>query len=103
TTNYHDHAFLYSNGSMIDLNSLISTNSGWELYSAFGINNFDQIIGLGSMDGGEHIRSFILQIPEPGIPAFIVSASAVVFTFGRFGRMMKRRRSKNAVGRRRSC
>jgi probable HAF family extracellular repeat protein len=71
-TNFHNHAFLYSNGSMMDLNSVISTNTGWELYYAFGINNSDQILGWGSMDGGEHMRSFILQVPEPGVPAFVV-------------------------------
>jgi len=77
-TNYQNHAFLYSNGLMIDLNSMISTNSGWELYYAFGINNSDQIVGWGSMDGGEHIRSFILQVPEPGVPAlFALFASAL--------------------------
>jgi probable HAF family extracellular repeat protein len=71
-TNYHNHAFFYSNGSMLDLNSVISTNSGWELYYAFGINNSDQIVGWGSMDGGEHIRSFILQVPEPTTPALLI-------------------------------
>lgn len=71
-TNYHNHAFLYSNGSMLDLNSVISTNSGWELYYAFGINNSDQILGWGSMDGGDHIRSFILEVPEPSAPSLFV-------------------------------
>ncbi len=71
-TNFQNHAFLYSNGSMMDLNSLISTNSGWELYYAFGINNSDEILGWGSMDGGEHIRSFILQVPEPPVPALLL-------------------------------
>jgi hypothetical protein len=77
-TNYQNHAFLYSNGLMIDLNNVISTNSGWELYYAFGVNNSDQILGWGSMDGGDHIRSFILQVPEPSVPTlFILLASAL--------------------------
>jgi probable HAF family extracellular repeat protein len=71
-TNFHNHAFLFSNGSMLDLNSVISTNSGWELYYAFGINNSDQILGWGSLDGGDHIRSFILQIPEPSVPSLLL-------------------------------
>jgi probable HAF family extracellular repeat protein len=76
-TNYQNHAFLFSSGSMLDLNSMISTNSGWELYYAFGINNSDQIVGWGSMDGGEHIRSFILQVPEPsGSALFLLLAGA---------------------------
>jgi probable HAF family extracellular repeat protein len=77
-TNFQNHAFLYSHGSMLDLNSVISTNSGWELYYAFGINNSDQIVGWGSMDGGDHIHSFILEVPEPGVPSLLV-LSTVVF------------------------
>lgn len=84
-TNFQNHAFLYSNGSMTDLNSLISTNSGWELYYAFGINNSEQIVGWGSMDGGDHIRSFILQVPEPSVPALcILAASAFALRTRRF-------------------
>jgi probable HAF family extracellular repeat protein len=79
TTNYHNHAFFFSNGSMFDLNSLISTNSGWELYSACGINNSDQIVGWGSLDGGEHIRSFILEVPEPSVASILIAAGALVW------------------------
>jgi hypothetical protein len=80
-TNYQDHAFLYQNGAMIDLNSLISTNSGWELYSAFGINNSDQIVGWGSLDGGEHFRSFILEVPEPSTGMLMAGAVAALLIF----------------------
>jgi len=80
-TNYQNHAFLYSSGSMVDLNSLISTNAGWELYYAYGINNSDQIVGWGSTDGGEHVRSFILEVPEPTAPILLFYASAAMFAF----------------------
>jgi probable HAF family extracellular repeat protein len=106
TTNYHNHAFLYSNGSMLDLNSVISTNSGWELNYAFGINNSDQIVGWGSMDGGDHIRSFILQVPEPSVPALFLSASTMMLGLHRFGSKSKARqkakRRRAAQGRARS-
>ncbi len=82
-TNYQDHAFLFQNGSMIDLNSMISTNSGWQLYQAFGINNSDQIVGWGSLDGGEHISSFILEVPEPNVTALLVPAAAMVILMAR--------------------
>jgi probable HAF family extracellular repeat protein len=91
TTNYHNHAFLYSNGSMLDLNSMISTNSGWELNYAFGINNSDQIVGWGSMDGGDHIRSFILQVPEPSARTLFLSASTMILGLHRFGSKSKAR------------
>jgi probable HAF family extracellular repeat protein len=80
-TNLQDHAFLYQNGAMIDLNSMISTNSGWELYSAYGINNSDQIVGWGSLDGGEHFRSFILQVPEPGAAVLLAPVAAALLIF----------------------
>jgi probable HAF family extracellular repeat protein len=94
-TNYQNHAFLYSNGSMLDLNSLISTNSGWELYYAYGINNSDQIVGWGSIDGGEHFRSFILQVPEPSAPVLLFFASAGFLFFRRWRRTSPRLRKQS--------
>ncbi len=46
-----DHAFLYSNGKMHDLNDMIPTNSGWVLSTATGINNRGQIVGSGLLNG----------------------------------------------------
>ena len=46
-----DHAFLYDNGLMTDLNTLIPANSGWELMYATDINNRGQIVGYGVRDG----------------------------------------------------
>jgi len=45
------HPFLYSAGVMRDLNSLIPSNSGWELLVAYGINNASQIVGIGTYNG----------------------------------------------------
>lgn len=92
TTNYHDHAFLYTHGSMIDLNTLISTNSAWELNYAYGINNSDQIVGWGSLDGGQHFRSFILQVPEPAMPSLFVAALSARLFYQRWIGRSKRRR-----------
>ncbi|MHB8728387.1 MAG: hypothetical protein ACYC9K_05045 [Sulfuricaulis sp.] len=46
--------FLYSNGSMVDLNSLLPANSGWQLLNAYGINDAGQITGSGNHNGGTH-------------------------------------------------
>jgi len=46
-----DHAFLYENGVMTDLNTLVPANSGWELMYATDINNRGQIVGYGVRDG----------------------------------------------------
>ena len=94
-TNFQDHAFLYQNGTMFDLNNMISTNSGWQFYYAFGINNSDQIVGWGSLDGGEHFRSFILEVPEPSVPMLLMPAAAIL-VFRRFGKMSRRRNLRDS-------
>ena len=48
------HAFLYSGKSMVDANSLIPPNTGWELTSAFGINRNGVIVGEGTINGSMH-------------------------------------------------
>lgn len=52
------HAFLYSNGVMTDLNTLIPADSGWELIRATRINDAGQIIGYGIVNG--EIHGFLL-------------------------------------------
>jgi probable HAF family extracellular repeat protein len=54
TENSGDRAFLYRDGVMIDLNSLIDPNSGWILEQAYAINDNDQIVGEGLFDGVSH-------------------------------------------------
>jgi probable HAF family extracellular repeat protein len=48
------HAFVYLNGIMIDLNSLIPSGAGWQLLEAYGINNSGQIVGEGLLNGKSH-------------------------------------------------
>jgi uncharacterized repeat protein (TIGR01451 family) len=45
------HAFLYSNGVLSDLNTLIPANSGWVLTRANAINNKGEIVGEGTYKG----------------------------------------------------
>ena len=63
TTNTN--AFLYDEiEGMLDLNNLITLNSGWELREAKGINNSGQIAGYGYLDGD--YRAFLMTpVPEP--------------------------------------
>ena len=57
-------AFLYSGGVVTDLNSMISTDSGWLLKTADDINDMGQIVGTGRLNGSN--RMFLLTpIPEP--------------------------------------
>jgi probable HAF family extracellular repeat protein len=54
------HAFLYTRcGTMVDLNSLIDPNSGWELVSAEAISNAGHIVGTGK-NGTMGGRGFLL-------------------------------------------
>lgn len=55
------HAFLWRNGKMTDLNSLLPANSGWTLQEATGINSKGQIVGFGIHDN-LGIRPFLLTL-----------------------------------------
>jgi probable HAF family extracellular repeat protein len=60
------HAFLYKNGKMIDLNTMISPEYDFTLLEAFGINNKGQIVGVGVGRSGP--QAFLLtptDLPEP--------------------------------------
>jgi probable HAF family extracellular repeat protein len=46
--------FLYENGQMQDLNSLIPQDSGWSLNFAEAINTAGQIVGEGEINGQNH-------------------------------------------------
>ena len=57
-------AFLYVAGSgMVDLNTRIDPNDGWELLQASGINAAGQIVGMGRHHG--QFRGFRLTLLDP--------------------------------------
>jgi len=60
-----DHAFLYENGVMTDLNSLLPPGaSGWVLNTATAIDNQSQIAGMGTYNGDTH--GYILDLSPLG-------------------------------------
>lgn len=66
STPFQNDAFVYENGNMIDLNSLV-VNSGWDLVSANAINDAGQIVGYGINPSGQ-LHAFELTlatVPEP--------------------------------------
>ncbi len=58
------HAFLYSDGQMQDLNTLIPADSGWILTDAMKINNSGQIVGEGYRNGQGPQTSLYLASPD---------------------------------------
>lgn len=46
-----DHAFVYKNSQMSDLNNFLPANSGWELLGAMDINDNGQIVAIGLFNG----------------------------------------------------
>lgn len=57
-------AFLWRQGVMTDLNSVIPASAGWRLESAWDINNAGEIVGIGTHQGFPH--AFLLT---PGVCA----------------------------------
>lgn len=46
-----DHAFLYRDGTITDLNDYVAPGSGWVLEGAGAINDHGQIVGNGTLNG----------------------------------------------------
>lgn len=60
TSEFVPRAFLWQGGSMIDLNTLLPANSGWQLNSAQFINNAGRIVGRGTLN--DVAQWFILDL-----------------------------------------
>jgi probable HAF family extracellular repeat protein len=54
TSSSATHAFLWQNGVITDLNNQLPENSGWELVGADEINEAEQVVGVGHIDGQSH-------------------------------------------------
>jgi probable HAF family extracellular repeat protein len=77
---YQQAAFLYSNGVMIKLNSLLPAGSGWTLKAATAINDSGQIVGYGINPEGQ-TDAFLLNTsssPEPASLALFGVAAALL-------------------------
>ena len=80
------HAFLYDNGTMTDLNSLVSLTGGTVLYQALGINDSGQIIA----DGSNGQAYLLTPVPEPGSYAMMLAGLGLV------GYVVRRKKQKAA-------
>jgi probable HAF family extracellular repeat protein len=53
------HAFVFTGGTLYDLNDLLAPGHGWEyVAAAFAVNNTGQIVGYGRIDG--EFRAFLM-------------------------------------------
>jgi uncharacterized protein (TIGR03437 family) len=71
-TNYR--AFVYTNGEMYDLNTLLVNGTGWALSFATAINNVGQIVGTGLVAGpnGSEQHAFLLTpVGGPGVTSVV--------------------------------
>jgi hypothetical protein len=58
----YEHAFIWSNGQLTDLNTLVPVGCAWTLNTAQDINDNGYIIGTGTVSGTTH--GFLL-VPQP--------------------------------------
>jgi probable HAF family extracellular repeat protein len=83
-----NHAFLYTGGQMVDLNTLLHPGSGFTLTSASGINDKGQIAAQGSNGHGYLLTpESVAATPEPGGLTLLALGAA-----GLLGRARCRRR-----------
>lgn len=76
-TNGVTHPFLWEKGRIIDLNTLLPQNSGWELTNARLINNAGRIVGLGLYQGTS--QWFIVDVvPGNQTPIAVAGPDQVV-------------------------
>jgi probable HAF family extracellular repeat protein len=58
------HACLWDNSQLFDLNDFIASDSGWDLRRARGINDLGQIVGWGDYNG-DHRAFLLTPLSEP--------------------------------------
>jgi probable HAF family extracellular repeat protein len=79
------HAFLYEDGSMIDLNALIDPASGWTITDAAAINDLQQIAATACKAGVcQAVRlDLVSAVPEPPTVALLAAGLALGLARGR--------------------
>lgn len=73
------HGFLYQNGKMVDLNTLIDPAAGWTIEGAAAINDLGQIAATACRDGVcQAVRlDLVPALPEPPVYALLLAGLAL--------------------------
>ena len=87
------HAFLFSNGVLTDLNTLIAPGSGFTLESAYGISDTGFITGFGTNSSGQQ-DAFLLRPNAPVPEASSVVSLGLLLALGMGGLVVAARRKK---------
>lgn len=97
---YDYRAFLYADGGMVDLNTLVDGAGGWRLVSAQDINDARQILGQACHEMSGECRAvrldLISPIPEPATWSMLLAGAALLGGIGqrrapgRIGRVLRR-------------
>ncbi len=74
------HAFIYSDGVMRDLNSLIDPTAGWNMETATDINDAGQILARGCRAGECTVLLLdpVMAVPEPNVVAMLLAGLALL-------------------------
>ena len=75
------HAFIYEDGTMLDLNNLIAPNSGLTLSLAYAINDEGQIVGMAYNSSGYEQAFLLTPTPEPSTLACLASGAILLAGF----------------------
>jgi probable HAF family extracellular repeat protein len=88
------HAFLYQDGKMTDLNTLIDPASGWTITGAAAINDLQQIAAQACRAGVcQAVRlDLVPAVPEPPMFALLAAGMALGLARGKRFRLPVRRR-----------
>jgi probable HAF family extracellular repeat protein len=68
---YHYFGFVYTDGEMTNLNSLVDQASGYSITSAESINDSGWIVGYGNAPNGQEHALLLTPIPEPSALAIL--------------------------------
>ncbi len=91
---FSEHAFLYSNGQMTDLNTQIPANAGWTLITAASINNAGQIVGQGTT--GAAVHAYLLT--PPTISGLAVLTQSFNLPYGTGNSLLTKLQAAQAAG-----